>query len=221
VSERARSPESTSAYEALRYVARGLRGGHQVFSRREPVGNFDLDGHRVDGGRPCVAYDYMRSGRCGAPRGIRAITWRTPSGWNVYGMHDGNCSFSRDRPAGFNFKPACAMHDYGYELIRRRYIRGDSVGRKTVDDIWIETLYHGTCGQYGIVRRKVCNPVALSQLPQHLLGRQGGLQLSLPGRHTPGVTVTAECAPSAASASVSDIGDQGRVAGGSARSAGP
>jgi hypothetical protein len=92
----------------------------------------------------CAMIDYFKRW-CSPPYGVSTISVRTPYRWDFIGLRYGNrCSYSPDRPEGFDFVPACRVHDYGYELIRR----GKLSSRGQVDSYFHNLLKNGTCPAY-------------------------------------------------------------------------
>ncbi|MEV0381413.1 phospholipase A2 [Nonomuraea sp. NPDC050643] len=78
----------------------------------------------------------------------RRVGWRkTPTGFGVVGITHDHCTSSIDRPAGFNFIPACDMHDYGRSLIQNKYLPKSKKG--SVDAVFYTTLRDKTCPAYG------------------------------------------------------------------------
>ncbi|GIH94668.1 phospholipase A2 [Planobispora siamensis] len=79
---------------------------------------------------------------------------RLPSGYWVVGINHDHCTKAVDKPLGYDFRPACDMHDYGYGLIGNTYKRYkyylDRYRRVDVDDLFYTTLRDWTCSAYRI-----------------------------------------------------------------------
>ncbi len=112
------------------------------YTNGDPVNFSDTTG-RAHEPRGCAMIDYFKR-VCAPPYGLYVGSVRTPYGWNFIGLRYGHCTRSPDRPDGFNFLPACQVHDYGYELIRRRKI----FSKGQVDSYFHTLLRHGTCPAY-------------------------------------------------------------------------
>ncbi|MFI9340338.1 phospholipase A2 [Streptomyces sp. NPDC052773] len=80
-------------------------------------------------------------------------TWKTlPNGTKVRGIHEDHCTTSPDAPLGYNFRPACDQHDYGYGTIGNSYkgyykYLSRSKGLN-VDGVFWNSLYWKTCSAY-------------------------------------------------------------------------
>lgn len=92
---------------------------------------------------------------------------RTASGFKVRGIvHDHCTKPGPDRPAGFDFRPACDSHDYGYGLMtnqkkKYKYYLDRTVRRKLdVDTRFYITLRDKVCGGYFILVRGACRKIA-------------------------------------------------------------
>jgi hypothetical protein len=92
---------------------------------------------------------------------------RTASGFKVRGIvHDHCTKPGPDRPAGFDFRPACDSHDYGYGLMtnqkkKYKYYLDRTVGRKLdVDTRFYITLKDKVCGGYFFLVRGTCRKIA-------------------------------------------------------------
>ncbi|GAA0939354.1 phospholipase A2 [Nonomuraea longicatena] len=110
---------------------------------------------------------YTRAGCAAwtAHYGWRKPYWRQlPTGRWVVGILYDHCTSAPDRPGGFNFIPACDMHDYGYGLIGNTY-KGyrfylDRHRKVDVDDVFYVTLRDWTCSAYSWWRRGTCRNIA-------------------------------------------------------------
>lgn len=60
--------------------------------------------------------------------------------------HSDNCSWSPDKPDGFNFIPSCHRHDFGYRNTKAQK-RFTKAMKKKVDDNFKKDLYH-YCAQF-------------------------------------------------------------------------
>lgn len=69
-----------------------------------------------------------------------------------------NCSSSPDRPAGFDFVPACQRHDFGYRNARAQG-RLDEALRLRYDDRFRADMYARCDGESGL-RRAECRRIA-------------------------------------------------------------
>lgn len=63
--------------------------------------------------------------------------------------HSDNCSWSPDRPDGYNFIPACQRHDFGYRNTKAQK-RFTKAMKKKVDDNFKKDLYNYCNGFSGI-----------------------------------------------------------------------
>ncbi|GAA3211252.1 phospholipase A2 [Nonomuraea helvata] len=106
---------------------------------------------------------YQRAGCASwvAHYGWRKPLWRKlPSKRYVMGIDYDHCTNAPDRPTGFDFRPACDMHDYGYGLIGNTYKHYryylDRYRKSQVDDVFYHTLKNWTCNAYNIFVRTVC-----------------------------------------------------------------
>ncbi|WP_424210604.1 phospholipase A2 [Streptomyces sp. BI20] len=77
----------------------------------------------------------------------------TPTGQRVVGIYNDWCTSSLDEPNGWNFKPACASHDYAYGTIGNSLKRYtwylDSNKGLAADSAFYSMLYWYTCPRYG------------------------------------------------------------------------
>jgi YD repeat-containing protein len=79
--------------------------------------------------------------------GSHSPSWKTtPTGKSVVGIYEDHCSLSADEPHGFDFRPACDMHDYGYGVIASGYLSSDK--KNAVDEVLYTTLKDHTCPAY-------------------------------------------------------------------------
>ncbi|MEU7749212.1 phospholipase A2 [Nonomuraea sp. NPDC049158] len=106
---------------------------------------------------------YQRAGCSSwvAHNGWHKPLWKKlPSKRYVVGITFDHCTNAPDRPAGFDFRPACDMHDYGYGLIGNTYKHYkyylDRYRKSQVDDVFYSTLKNWTCNAYFILVRPVC-----------------------------------------------------------------
>ncbi|MBT2231529.1 phospholipase A2 [Nonomuraea sp. NEAU-A123] len=106
---------------------------------------------------------YQRAG-CSAwvaHNGWHKPLWKQlPSKRFVVGITYDHCTNAPDRPSGFDFRPACDMHDYGYGLIGNTYKHYkyylDRYRKSQVDDVFYSTLKNWTCNAYFVLVRPVC-----------------------------------------------------------------
>ncbi|MEV0236012.1 phospholipase A2 [Nonomuraea sp. NPDC050786] len=91
---------------------------------------------------------------------------RTASGFKVRGIDYDHCTKSPDRPLGFDFRPACDSHDYGYGLMtnqkkKYKYYLDRTTWRKLdVDTRFYITLKDKVCGGYFFLVRGSCRKLA-------------------------------------------------------------
>ncbi|MEU4235078.1 phospholipase A2 [Nonomuraea sp. NPDC026600] len=92
---------------------------------------------------------------------------RTASGFKVRGIvHDHCTKPGPDRPLGFDFRPACDSHDYGYGLMTNqkkhyKYYLDRTLWRKAdVDTRFYITLKDKVCGGYFFLVRPSCKKLA-------------------------------------------------------------
>ncbi|MFG1964848.1 phospholipase A2 [Nonomuraea sp. NPDC049028] len=98
----------------------------------------------------------------------RKPSWkRTASGFKVRGIDYDHCTKpGADRPAGFDFRPACDSHDYGYGLMTNqkkhyKYYLDRTLRRKAdVDTRFYITLKDKVCGGYFFLVRGACRKIA-------------------------------------------------------------
>lgn len=88
--------------------------------------------------------------------GWRSPSWkRTPTGKWIVGVYYDHCTTAPDEPDGFDFRPACDMHDYGYGLIATGYLRSSE--KEGVDGRFYTTLKDHTCPAYSAWSRWACD----------------------------------------------------------------
>jgi Prokaryotic phospholipase A2 len=82
-----------------------------------------------------------------------------PGTWAGYGFvwTTDFCSRGPDRPAGFDFRPACRRHDFGYRNYR-------AIGALAANKPRLDRMLHADlqriCGTYRLGVRPVCNLLA-------------------------------------------------------------
>ncbi|GGQ34879.1 phospholipase A2 [Streptosporangium pseudovulgare] len=91
---------------------------------------------------------------------------RTASGFKVRGIYHDHCtSPTGSRPGGFDFRPACDSHDYGYGLITNKKMKYkyylDRNRKADVDAMFFGTMYDKVCGGYFIITRPTCRGIAI------------------------------------------------------------
>lgn len=108
---------------------------------------------------------YTKSGCSAWARhyGWHAPQWKKlPGGRWVVGINHDHCTSSPDKPAGYDFRSACDMHDYGYGLIGNTYVGYghylDRNRKSEVDDVFYTTLRDYTCSAYWL--KSVCRGIA-------------------------------------------------------------
>ncbi|WP_326783324.1 phospholipase A2 [Streptomyces sp. NBC_00151] len=92
---------------------------------------------------------------------------RTPTGHYVVGINYDGCSTPGPNiswPLGYNFRPACDMHDYGYGLIGNTY-KGykyylDRSRKSDVENTFYTTMKKYSCNAYRITKRPKCYGLA-------------------------------------------------------------
>lgn len=114
------------------------------------------------------AYEWMWYTASGCATKVAHYGWRnpywkvTPTGHYVVGVNHDHCTSARDKPNGWNFIPACDMHDYGYGTIGNAY-KGykwylDKGKGVQADVTFYNTLYNYTCPRYS--NKKSCRATA-------------------------------------------------------------
>lgn len=108
----------------------------------------------------CSARNYMWGANTCWADPVRHYGWRSPS-WKVtptgkwiVGIYYDHCTTAPDQPDGFDFRPACDMHDYGYGLIATGYAK--YAEKESVDDLFYITLKDHTCPAYSAWSRWAC-----------------------------------------------------------------
>ncbi|MFJ9341893.1 phospholipase A2 [Streptomyces sp. NPDC101733] len=104
------------------------------------------------------ARHWMYGWKAGCSTKVAHYGWHSPkweqtrTGYWVRGINHDHCTNAPDKPLGYNFVPACDMHDYGYGLIGNsykgyRYYLSRNKGL-SVDAVFYSTLYSKTCPGY-------------------------------------------------------------------------
>ncbi|WP_051741981.1 phospholipase A2 [Kitasatospora sp. MBT66] len=96
--------------------------------------------------------------------GWHAPTYKyTPTGFRVMGINHDGCTTpgpNISRPGGFDFRPACDMHDYGYGLIGNTYKNYpyylDRNKKSNVENAFYSTMKNQSCNHYFVLRRPKC-----------------------------------------------------------------
>jgi YD repeat-containing protein len=87
--------------------------------------------------------------------GSHSPSWKeTPTGKSVVGIYEDHCTGGPDQPDGYDFIPACDMHDYGYGVIASGYLSYDK--KFAVDEVFYTTLKEHTCPAYSYWDRWQC-----------------------------------------------------------------
>ncbi|MET9672469.1 phospholipase A2 [Streptomyces sp. NPDC006482] len=105
-----------------------------------------------------TAYRWMHYSYSGCSTKVAHYGWRnpfwtkTPTGTWVRGIYYDHCTTAPDKPAGFDFRPACDSHDYGYGTIGNaykgyRYYLDKYKGWQVDAEFW-NLLYNKTCPDY-------------------------------------------------------------------------
>ncbi|MBL3670500.1 phospholipase [Streptomyces sp. M2CJ-2] len=95
--------------------------------------------------------------------GWHSPSWkRLPNGTKVRGINHDHCTSAPDRPLGYDFRPACDQHDYGYGTIGNSY-KGyyKYLSRNkglNVDSVFWASLYTKTCSGYRF--KSICRSTA-------------------------------------------------------------
>jgi len=71
---------------------------------------------------------------------------------------DSGCTFSPDKPLGFNFLDSCKRHDFGYRNYKQQD-RFTEPNRKRIDDNFKKDLYN-ECSKYGVPGSWECRGLA-------------------------------------------------------------
>lgn len=94
---------------------------------------------------------HLRDFRCEVAPGAHGVHWRMHTlrdGTPIRGLGANGCTYSPDEPGPFNFRKACALHDYGYALIRAKAVPGEpKMLRHQVDSAFRDALKR-TCAPY-------------------------------------------------------------------------
>ncbi|PVC65139.1 hypothetical protein DBP18_31115 [Streptomyces sp. CS081A] len=109
-----------------------------------------------------TGYRWMYYSYAGCSTKVAHYGWRNPSwkqlknGTWVRGIYYDHCTTAPDRPLGFDFRPACDSHDYGYGTIGNAY-KGyryylDKYKGYQVDALFWDMLYNKTCPAYFLKR---------------------------------------------------------------------
>ncbi|HWG99973.1 MAG TPA: phospholipase A2, partial [Pilimelia sp.] len=93
-------------------------------------------------------------------RRIQPSWKRTPTRTAVVGVTHDHCTYSPDRPSGFDFRSACDAHDYGYGIIYLRTREWDRSKKAAVDAVFYSLLRDHTCPRYHILVRADCRSIA-------------------------------------------------------------
>ncbi|MBT2675951.1 phospholipase [Streptomyces sp. ISL-14] len=105
-----------------------------------------------------TATSWMYYTRSGCTTKVAHYGWHSPSwkklpnGTSVRGINHDHCTTAPDRPLGYDFRPACDQHDYGYGTIGNSY-KGyyKYLSRNkgfAVDGVFWTSLYTKTCNGY-------------------------------------------------------------------------
>ncbi|GAA3648204.1 phospholipase [Nonomuraea antimicrobica] len=98
--------------------------------------------------------------------------WDSRASWGAYGFDWSSdlCSGSPDRPLGFDFRPACRRHDFGY----RNY---KALGRFPANKEHVDSAFlfdmRQVCVEYAGARKTACDRLAWSYY--QAVRRLGGL----------------------------------------------
>ncbi|WP_433393610.1 phospholipase A2 [Micromonospora sp. KLBMP9576] len=93
-------------------------------------------------------------------RKIQPSWKRTPTRKAVVGVTDDHCTWSPDRPSGFDFRSACDAHDYGYGIIYLKTPQWDKSKKASVDALFYSLLRDHTCPRYSTRVRADCRSTA-------------------------------------------------------------
>ncbi|MFE9201928.1 phospholipase A2 [Micromonospora sp. NPDC007230] len=93
-------------------------------------------------------------------RKIQPSWKRTPTRKAVVGVTHDHCTWSPDRPSGFDFRSACDAHDYGYGIIYLKTPEWDKSKKASVDAVFYSLLRDHTCPAYNIMVRAHCRSLA-------------------------------------------------------------
>lgn len=105
-----------------------------------------------------TATSWMYYTKSGCTSKVAHYGWHSPSwkkmpgGTSVRGISHDHCTSAPDRPAGYDFRAACDMHDYGYGLIGNTYKNYYKYLSRNkglaVDSVFYTALYNKTCSAY-------------------------------------------------------------------------
>ncbi len=93
-------------------------------------------------------------------RKIQPSWKRTPTRKAVVGVTHDHCTYSPDRPSGFDFRSACDAHDYGYGIIYLKTREWDKSKKASVDAVFYSLLRDHTCPAYNFLVRGRCRTLA-------------------------------------------------------------
>ncbi|MFF7641297.1 phospholipase A2 [Streptomyces canus] len=118
----------------------------------------DLSGPQSYPSQCSSATSWMYYTKSGCTTKVAHYGWHSPSwkkmpgGTWVRGISHDHCTTAPDKPLGYDFRPACDQHDYGYGTIGNSYkgyykylSRGKGVN---VDAVFWTSLYTKTCNAY-------------------------------------------------------------------------
>ncbi|WP_395360475.1 phospholipase A2 [Streptomyces sp. YH02] len=133
----------------------------------EPIGS-DPVGASSYPAQCWAANHWMRYTKSGCTTKVAHYGWRwpewktTPSGRKVRGIYKDHCTKSSDKPDGWDFRPACDMHDYGYGVIGNAYTGHTHYLNRSkkgaVDTVFYNTLKDDVCSAYW--RKTACRNTA-------------------------------------------------------------
>lgn len=118
----------------------------------------DLAGPQSYPSHCSTATSWMYYTKSGCSTKVAHYGWHSPSwkklpgGTSVRGINHDHCTTAPDRPLGYDFRPACDQHDYGYGTIGNSY-KGyyKYLSRNkglNVDGVFWTSLYTKTCNGY-------------------------------------------------------------------------
>ncbi|WP_229919221.1 phospholipase A2 [Streptomyces minutiscleroticus] len=118
----------------------------------------DLSGPQSYPSKCSTATSWMYYTKSGCTTKVAHYGWHSPSwkklpnGTKVRGINHDHCTSAPDRPLGYDFRPACDQHDYGYGTIGNSY-KGyyKYLSRNkglNVDGVFWTSLYTKTCNGY-------------------------------------------------------------------------
>ncbi|CAL9555732.1 hypothetical protein SUDANB145_04516 [Streptomyces sp. enrichment culture] len=120
----------------------------------------DLSGPQSYPSKCNTATSWMYYTKSGCTTKVAHYGWHSPAwkklpnGTKVRGINHDHCTSAPDRPLGYDFRPACDQHDYGYGTIGNSY-KGyyKYLSRNkgfAVDGVFWTSLYTKTCNGYWI-----------------------------------------------------------------------